>query len=412
MKKFLFIILIIICVIANLLAQDDENSLTYQPAQVTFFYPIGIFGIHSQDFRYNFSLNILAGRTGGAEGFEAAGLVNVNDNFIKGFQAAGIGNLCRGNGDAFQTAGIFNLVRHDFTGFQSAGIVNANGGKTQAAQFAGIGNFTNGLQGAQFGGIINISSAASNGAQFAGIVNTTIGNSNCFQVGGIANIAEKIKGGQVAGIGNAALAVDGIQIGGIFNASTSVDGGQIAGIVNLAVHVKGTQIAGVLNICDSIDGVPIALVSIVRKNGYRKFELSYNEFTWLNATFKTGVRKFYTLFTLGYNPENEQYNISYGFGIGTSLLLKNQHSTIDIELRSSQLSDNFTTDKLLINNTLIADYALILFKRVEIFAGPSINILVADNSLMAVKVAPGWAMAYKYDNKIWGWVGFHAGLRF
>jgi hypothetical protein len=411
MKKILFITLLIIFLIANLLAQDSSNSLKYQPAQVTFFYPVGVFGAHSQDYKYSISLNILAGRTGGNNGAEIAGWVNVNDIFTRGFQAAGIGNLCLGTGDAFQAGGIFNLVKKDFNGFQAAGIINAVGGNVNAVQMGGIGNFANGLTGAQFAGILNVSSSSVDGAQFAGISNTAVGNSDCFQTAGIINIANSINGGQIAGIGNVAADAGGLQIGGIFNAAPRVKGFQLAGIVNIAGNVNGMQLASILNICDSIDGVPFALISFVRKNGYRKLEISSNELSTGNISFKTGVRRFYTIFSLGYSQNNEKYNVSYGFGIGSGILLKNQNSAIDIELRSNQLTNNFETSSTLLHNSFIINYSRILFRRFEIFAGPTFNILVANNSLTAVKTAPSWAKAFKPDNRLWSWVGFHAGIR-
>ncbi len=396
MKKFLSLFLVSYCLIVLLPAQETEHNLENKPAQVSLFYPIGTSSVYSQNYYYNFSLNILAGRTGGTDGFEVAGWVNINDKFMKGFQGAGIGNVCFGTGENFQGAGIFNFVLKDFSGFQGAGIVNTIGGKMEGAQMAGIGNFSQGLQGGQFAGIYNVSLGKVKGAQFAGIVNLASGESENYQFAGIANASNKITG---------------IQAAGIINIADKVNGAQIAGIANIADNVKGTQIAGILNICDSIDGVPIALVSYVRKNGYKKIEASTSEVNQVNATVKTGVRRFYTLFTVGYSPSNTNFNTSFGAGIGTSVLLKNKYVAIDFELRTSQFSKDFKIDNTLLNNSLIIDYSLILFKRIEVFAGPTFNILYTEKPLDATYIAPSWARAYKYNNKIWGWVGFHAGLR-
>jgi hypothetical protein len=412
MKRVLFAILILICIIANLLAQESDTTLKMQPAQITLVYPLGIFGVDAQNYAYSFSLNILAGRTGGTEGFEAGSLININDRFIKGCQVAGIGNLSFGTGEAFQAAGIFNLVKKDFTGFQGAGMINSTFGFSRAAQMAGIANYSNGVEGGQFAGMVNVSIDSVKGAQFAGIVNATTGYTEGCQGAGICNISEDVKGTQLAGIANVALNATGTQISGILNAAAKIQGLQLAGLINVAVAVEGVQLAGILNVCDSIDGVPFALFSFVRKNGYRCLEISSNEMCFINGTFKTGVNAFYTLFTIGSNPSEDAYNVSYGFGIGSSLKIKNTASSIDIELRCSQLTNDFETNSMLLHNSLIFDYSYEIVKHFTVFAGPTLNLLVADDPLEGIQAAPEWAMAYKYDNRLWGWLGFHAGLRF
>jgi hypothetical protein len=381
MKYFLLVFITGILVPINLSAQENSEDLEKFPAQITFFYPIGTNGFHSHKYIYKLSLNVLAGRTGAVDGFEAAGWINLNDKYFKGFQAAGIGNINGGYGYGFQGAGIFNLIAHDFTGFQGSGIINLNGGYSKAIQAAGIGNLSMGIEGAQFAGILNVSGDIVDGAQAAGIVNATT----------------EIKGAQLAGIANAAV---------------NVKGAQISGIVNVAKNVEGIQLAGIVNICDSIDGVPLALLSYVRKNGYRVIEVSTTENAIAQASFKSGIRRLYTIFTVAYYDKNPNYNIGYGFGVGSGFVLANNKSAIDIELRTTQVTQNFETRETLLINSANVDYSIILFNRMELFGGPTCNLLVASNSLSAAQIAPKWARAYKYDNRIWGWFGFHAGLRF
>ena len=85
MKKFLFILVIANYLIVISSAQEAEEELINSPAQVTFFYPLGTNSIHTHKYYYDISLNILAGRTGGVNGFELAGWVNLNDKFISFF---------------------------------------------------------------------------------------------------------------------------------------------------------------------------------------------------------------------------------------------------------------------------------------------------------------------------------------
>lgn len=381
MKFFLLILIPGLLISGNLWGQDEKDDLEHFPAQISFFYPLGTHGLQTHHYVYKLSLNILAGRTGAVDGFEAAGWVNLNDRYFNGVQLAGIGNIAGGHGNGLQSAGIFNIVGHEFTGFQNAGIINLNGGYSKAIQSAGIGNFSMGIEGAQLGGILNVS-------------------------GG------KVRGVQAAGIVNAATEIKGAQLAGIANAAVDVKGAQISGIVNVAKNVKGLQLAGIVNICDSIDGVPLALFSYVRKNGYRVFEVSTTENKIAQVSYKTGVRRLYTLFSLSYYDKNPYYNIGYGMGIGSGFVLSNNKSAIDIELRSTHITRNFEMRETLILNSVIVDYSILVFNRIELFAGPAYHLLVASNSLSAARIAPEWARAYKYDNRIWGWFGFHAGLRF
>ncbi len=379
------------------LSQQDQEELIYFPAQVSFVYPIGTHGIVSQKYVYNFSINILMGRTGAVEGFEGAGILNVNDKYFNGFQGAGIGNICGGSFYGFQGGGIFNAVGKDFTGFQGAGTGNICGGT---------------FYGFQGSGIFNVTGKDFTGLQGAGIINITGGGSKAFQMAGIANINKgNLVGLQAAGIANAGKTVEGAQLAGITNTAYDIDGAQIAGIINIAENVKGLQMAGIVNICDSIDGIPIAPFSYVRKNGYRRFEISTSEINPVTVSFKTGVRKFYTIFSIGYFDRDPDYNITTAFGIGTRFF-KNTKYAVDLELRVTQITKNFICEEYLAVHSLILDYSRTLFNRVEIFGGLSGNMLIASKSLSAAKVSPSWAMSLKSNNSIWGWPGFHAGLRF
>lgn len=391
---------------------QNSDSLETRPAQLTLIYPVGVFGINSQHYVYPFSINVLAGRTGAVNGFELGGCVNINDKYMEGFQAAGIGNMTFGKVTGFQASGIFNLVRREVNGFQGAAVINASGGYSHAGQIAGIANFSPGIQGAQFAGVVNASIDSIQGVQMAGIANFTLGNSEMFQVAGVVNVSENMEGAQMAGIVNAAWNSEGVQMAGIVNTALRIKGAQIAGIGNVAKDVDGIQLAGIFNICDSIHGIPIALVSIVRKNGYRRVEVSMNEFMLASVSYKTGIREFYTLFSAGYRIDEPEYNIAFGVGAGTSILNKKGKSAWEIEVRMNSLNKNLESDETVLYNSLIIDYARIITKRVELFVGPSINVLYASEPLTAVHLAPEWARAYKYDNRYWGWAGVHGGIRF
>jgi hypothetical protein len=366
MKREIVLYFMLIFISISAFNQEEKEDLKYFPAQISFVYPIGSHGPFSQKYVYNLSFNILMGRTGAVEGFEGAGILNFNDNYFNGFQGAGIGNICAGSFYGFQGAGWFNAVGKQFTGIQAAGILNVNGADSKAAQMAGIANINTG----------------------------------------------NLIGLQAAGIVNAAKTVDGAQLAGITNVAKDVKGAQIAGYVNIAENVDGLQLAGIINVCDSIDGIPFALFSYVRKNGYRSLEISTSEINPATISFKTGVKRFYTIFSIGYFNRVSDYNITASFGIGTRFFGDDRKYAVDLELRNTQITKNFITDEYLAVNSLILDYSRTFFNHIEIFGGPSFNMLVASKSLNAAKVSPPWAMALKMNNHIWGWAGFHCGLRF
>ena len=188
---------------------------------------------------------------------------------------------------------------------------------------------------------------------------------------------------------------------------------QASGFLNVAEKVKGIQIAGFLNICDSIDGIPIAPISIVKKGGYQKFEFWGNETFYMNTSFRIGVPKFYTIFTLGYRPGFSDFNWGLGFGAGTSFAIAQDHS-IDLEAHVYHINSRFwrrwefnQLHQLKLNfNYQIAEHF-------SIAAGPTFNILISENESYANRIAPVWSFKiYERKNTIKGWFGFNFGFRF
>ena len=365
MTKTLFLFIALCLVASPLFSQEEETE--YFPFQFSFFYPIGTSGTNSPEKDYSLSFNIISGITGSVNGFELGGLFNTNKKNMFGIQIGGIGNHTFGNVDAIQCGGIYNIVHHDVTGFQAGGLINLVGGESSGIQVAGIANLT-GLD-----------------AQ--------------VQLGGVLNVADNISGLQVAGIENIADTVTGFQI---------------AGLVNNATYVNGIQLAGLVNVCDSIDGLPIALFSYVKKNGYRRFEISSNETFYVNMGYKIGVKRFYTILQFGLNTDHSPYYSGIGVGAGTNYTLKNKLS-VDVEAMSFYVQDNWSWEE---NNTLIVlrgHMAYNFSERLALYAGPSLNLLVAENHDDLENISPSWAgeIETPHNTDYHGaWVGFNAGIRF
>jgi hypothetical protein len=387
---FLFLILL------NIYAQEDEKEYKIKPFQVTFITPLGTNGTESPQIINRLSFNLLAGYNGGVDGFELGCFLNLSADYVKGVQIAGFGNIVGGNVDAAQIAGFMNIDGGGATGMQTSGFLNIAGGDADVIQIGGFANLSGDLEGVQVSGFGNIA-----------------GETNGVQVAGFGNLAEQSEGVQVGGFMNISDDLKGVQVAGFLNAANDIDGAQTAGFLNIARNVKGVQIAGFINICDTIDGLAIAPISIIKKGGYRKFEFWGNETFFMNTSFKIGVKHFYTVYTLGFRPVDEEFNTAIGFGAGTNIGLATDNS-IDIEAHTYTINryfwDNWYYNFL---NQLRVSFNYQLSEHFSIFAGPTFNVLVADIEAYADEIAPPWAfrIADRMDS-IRGWFGFNIGMRF
>jgi hypothetical protein len=230
----------------------------------------------------NYSANLLAGYTYGVRKAEVGGFANLVRQHVDGVQVAGVGNLVMGN----------------VKGIQVAGAVNTVWGRSHGFQFAGLLNYTkSNREGIQIAGAANVAQGDVVGNQLSGLVNVVIGDAKSQQVSGLSNITT----GQQQGL-------------------------QVS-ILNLARTVKrGTQI-GFINYADSLDQAnQFGFFSYVKKGGYRRVELSLDELSNLNLTFKTGSSRFYNIFTLGVQPSlqtGKRLLYNYGYGIGTTRFWRN-----------------------------------------------------------------------------------------
>lgn len=397
--KTLFTLFIILSITIHPAMNQENDTYRTAPFQISLIPPLSTNGIYAAETVNDFSVNIFAGISAGTDGFEAGGFLNINKDFVYGAQFSGFGNIVGNNADAFQAAGFMNLVGGSFHGFQAAGFTNLNTGFTEAAQVAGFINTSGDLNGFQAAG-------------FGNYANTVDG----VQIAGFMNASKTADAAQIAGFGNFSLDVDGAQVAGFINAADDVDGAQIAGFINVADNVDGLQLSGFINICDSIDGIPIGIINIVRKNGYRRFELWSNETHFLNLSYRMGVRQFYTIFTGSMRPTLSEYRWAYGLGLGTALLL-NQTTSLEIEGLAYYLPEsNFRSHNEyngLYKLRLNAVYDIV--GTLSVFAGPSFNILVSEDPDGSLNnLIPGWSfrMHHNRHQRVDSWVGFHAGVRF
>ncbi len=369
-------------------AQKDSISDNYENFQYSFVYPLSTSGGESINKSFHTSFNILAGATDNVDIFELAGLVNVNRGDQAGTQFAGIANLTSGKSSGLKIAGIHNQSIKGGSGFFAAGLTNLMLDSVDAFLAAGIANSVKGN---------------SKQCQLAGISNLTSGKMSGLQLAGISNFARKnSKGVQIAGIVNF---VDG-----------NYEGAQISGILNYAKTVKGCQL-GFINIADSISGVPIGFLSFV-KNGYKALEINTSESFYATLSFKTGVDRFYNIFSLSAKQIDDSFFWGFGYGVGTKFQLSDKFD-IALELHSTNVNkDAFVISEFNSLNTLKMNALFDLGKKIQLSAGPSFNIFLSTNTneegeLTGMDFAP-WhhynKTNYEVNTKMY--FGFNAGIIF
>lgn len=435
MKNILLLIIVTLAFTANSFAQKYGN-FTRVPFALSLFPPISTNGANAGNCVNQSSLNLISGYSAGLAGVEFGGLTNTERDFMHGAQIVGFANFVNGEVAGFQFSGFTNVNKGVSRGFQFAGFANmnydqANGvlasgflnyinGKSFALQFAGMANYCRDIEGTQAAGLVNIAAGDGKATQLGGFANITRGNVNGLQVAGFMNFSKKkMQYFQTAGgINIAQDDVKGVQIAGLINAANgNLDGVQISGLVNTAKKVNGLQF-GIINVADTIEsGIPIGLVSIVKKGGFREMEISVGEALNAQAAFKIGVDHFYTIWALGAKVIGPDYAWGLGCGIGTHLRKTERFST-KLELMNYQISENGLWENP--DNNL--SQAKILFGRklsrsLEIFGGPSLNLLVSDNTdkhgdSFESQLAPYELVVHHGPHTtLRGWIGFSVGIR-
>lgn len=338
------------------------ESPVAQPAQLTFINPLGTDWMATKNNTYVLSLNMLGGVTAGVSGVEFGGLYNIN----------------RGE-----------------------------------------------MSGVQFAGLLNTNTCSVSGLQFAGLFNYARHGNPQLQVAGLYNRSEKGAKAQLAGIAN--QAPDGtanVQIAGIFNTVDSMST-QIS-LVNVA-HRGGFQ-AGLVNIRDTADGMMLGLLNIAKKGGLIEVELAGGFAQLLESTIslRTGIQKFYSILSVGhsFNRTSSPEFWGVGAGFGTSFKIderwKMNLEAVTFSLADKHFKFDFTKedDDEGTFNSLLQVRPIVTYqvaKHFKVFAGPSFNVLVSTNSDDNLLRMDAPYTIFKSDgskNKVQGWIGIAAGVRF
>lgn len=369
------------------------------PYQASVLPGIGTHGKMGGQVTNKISFNVFGGYAAGVDGVEVGGLFNIVKNEARYTQIAGLFNVTGGRVTGVQIGGLYNHVLDSLDGVQIAGLSNALTGSVYGAQISGLYNHVQyDMDGTQIAGLTNYTRQKVSGVQIAGLTNFSGLDADGVQIAGLTNLgAKNVDGTQIAGLGNIA----GKEINGV----------QIAGLFNFARKLNGVQI-GIINIADTSSGYSIGILNLVRK-GYHKLSYSVNELTKINATFKAGNKKLYSILFGGWNADANDEIITWGYGMGTEFKITKWFS-LNPELTSQYLYlGEWNANNL---SKLHLDATFHITSYLALYAGPSLAVYLAETNDVAegfrVEIpGKGYNTVYK-SGSVSSWIGWHAGISF
>ncbi len=368
---------------------DNIQDTIYRPAQISLLPFVGTNHYLSGNVINDYSVNIIAGYSLGVRKLEVGGFMNIVRGKVDGIQASGFVNLVGESVRGIQASGFSNIVGRSAYGVQGAGFTNLV-----------FRNFS-GVQGAGFANVVLRSTR--NSVQAAGFGNVIVGNGSGVQAAGFGNIT----------IGN----FKGIQASGFLNYVGEEFKGVQAGILNIAYRVNNGLQVGVFNFAEVSNSIPIGLASFVKRGGYRRLELSNDEVNMANITFKTGVKRFYNIFTAGYSfGEINKPLFSFGYGLGTAWKL-NRTFWLNFDVVSSHLQNDVSeweVNQLIRGNLGLEVH---LSPRLALFVGPTISFHATQESEINLGQLSKFRF-YEQEGRYFGekamlssWLGYQAGIR-
>ena len=290
-----------------------------------------------------------------------------------------------------------------------------------------------GVTGLEMGGFMNLIRADVRGGQFAGFGNVVGRNVYGIQVAGFFN---RVNGNstnalQAAGWSNKTRrdANRIIQAAGFSNRTRDLRNSlQMAGFINHARMVRNSLQIALINTAESTNSVPIGLLSFVRTNGYKRVEIGANETFPVNLTFRTGVKWFYNLLTVGMIPTNavgkQVWQLGYGLGTGVKLgrswmatLEASSHfvgttqlnQTVGQGLPSLMLRGSALLEKRFGRLALVAGPSLVFYNIGAELDNPAKNTLA--NTRLRIQNTP-MVSSLPFTNNGWAsWFGWQVGLR-
>lgn len=273
-----------------------------------------------------------------------------------------------------------------------------------------------GVKGVEIGSILNYNKGNVKGFQLSGVSNINSGYSEGLLLSGVTNICSDSSSGLfISGVLNYAIQNSkGLQIAPVNFAENELKGFQI-GVFNSGKKIKGIQIGIVNYLNDGEKALPIGLFSIV-KNGYFDLEFTGGEAIYANLNYKMGVKKFYTLYKLGFSTYKNNPVYSFGLGFGSNISLsEKQIISIDYSINQIIFNNKFDSNLNLLNK-FDFNYKYNVSKVISLLIGPSFNIYltkeIVDGEYGTLKIPYSIYSNQGLNNKLFIWIGINAGLSF
>jgi len=357
--------------------------------QASIFPPFGTNGFESDRLTNLYSVNLLAGMSGGVKGTEWSLLLNTTEGDVRGLQVAGTANVAEG----------------DMRGTQLSGGINLVFGKALGRQISGAVSIAGEMSGTQLSLVTNMASREFRGNQISGLFNFAGGT------GAPGSL-------QLAGLGNFSAEKTAWQIAAGWNYAREVSQSQI-GLINAAGRVEGSQ-WGLINLADTVGGVTFGMLNLIWR-GYNHFEIATSETLWANAALKLGSRSFYNVFYSGirWGKDLDTHIWGLGYGVGTNVGLARRFD-LNLELLSIHLSKGRS---IVHGVNLLNQFRFTFDWRIRrhfgLFAGGTLNLMTStvtdpETGNVGYDIAPYlWYHATSQSGtEFQGWLGFVAGVRF
>ena len=215
-------------------------------------------------------------------------------------------------------------------------------------------------------GFVNVAKGRFNGAEI-GFVNLNVKDLNGAQIGFVNTNLANTSGAQIGYVNTSLEETDGIQIGFVNTSLKRTDGIQL-GFVNTTKSMKGVQL-GFVNFADTLEsGVPIGFISFVRRGGYQSLEVSINEMYPYNVSFKTGIRKLYSVFEGSFNPQLDT-RFALGAGLGALFPIA-ERLYINPEVISKSSLGSGNNDQIV---NLVVQLNYDITEKLQVSGGPSLT---------------------------------------
>lgn len=257
-----------------------------------------------------------------------------------------------------------------------------------------------GVQRLEMGSLANVNTGTVSGIQAAGLGNFTTGPVE--------------KGIQFSGVYNGSLGeVNGAQFSGVLNQAKSLNGVQ-ASIVNFSGESKGAQI-GIVNIAKASEGYyPLGLVNIV-EDGYYPLELTFGETIYSTVALRMGMPLLHSILSYGYSANDGNSLQAAGIGLGTTIAIT-ETQAVSASYQMRQIIDESGLEDWKTNTLYEFQilYRMTPVKKVEIFAGPTLNIYSFDAIHDENNTALPYPYAFSEDDegsmRHASWIGLSVGV--